>query len=160
MFQVMKLFCLLSAVSSPEPTNVTAAEAFRAATLGGARTAGLGEMVGALRPGRRADLVLIDVSDPAWMPFNSAVRQLVYSESGRGVRTVIVDGRLVVDKGRVLTVDERALAEELASLMPRVRTDVERLRSGYASVRGYIDAAQRRARAAPLAVNRYVGSPS
>ena len=158
MFQVMKLFCLLSAVSSPEATQVTAADAFEAATLGGARTAGLGEVLGALRPGRRADLVLLDLEDAAWRPCNSAVRQLVYSESGRSVRTVIVDGRVVVDDGRMVTVDERALGEEISRLMPRVRTDVERLRAGHANVRGYIDAAQRRARAVPLPMDRYVGS--
>ena len=158
MFQVMKLFCLLSAVSAPEATRVTAAEAFEAATLGGARTAGLEQTLGALRPGRRADLVLIDLSDTAWMPFNSAVRQLVYSESGRAVRTVIVEGKVVVDEGRITTVDERALGEEIEGLMPRVRGDVERLRAGYAQVRGHIDAAQSRARAVPLPMDRYIGS--
>ena len=158
MFQAMKLFCLLSAVSSPEATRVTAAQAFSAATLGGARTAGLGEALGALRAGRRADLALLELSDAAWMPFNSAVRQLVYSESGRAVRTVIVDGRVVMDKGRVLTVDESALRGELERLMPRVRSDVARLRTGYAEVRGHIDEAQRRARAVPLPMDRYVGS--
>jgi 5-methylthioadenosine/S-adenosylhomocysteine deaminase len=158
MFQVMKLYCLLSAISSPEATGVTAAEAFKAATVGGARTAGLGDAVGALRPGRRADLALLDLSDGAWVPFNSAVRQLVYGESGRGVRTVIVDGKVVVEQGRVNTVDERALREEIEGLMPRVRGDVDKLRAGYAEVRGHIDAAQSRARAVPLPMDRYVGS--
>src|SRR5439155_18830734 len=85
LLQVMKLFCLLSAVSSPERTSVTAAEAFRAATVGGARTAGLEKTLGALRPGFKADLVLLDLADPAYMPFNSAVRQLVYADSGRSI---------------------------------------------------------------------------
>ena len=71
---------------------------------------------------------------------------------------VIVDGRIVVDNGRMVTVDERALGEEVRGLMPRVRTDVERLRVGYAEVRGHIDAAQRRARAVPLPMDRYIGS--
>ena len=102
--------------------------------------------------------MLLDLADPAWRPFNSAVRQLVYSESGRSVRTVIVDGRIVVENGCMVTVDERALGEEIERLMPRVRTDVDRLRAGYAEVRGYIDAAQREARAVPLPMHRYVGS--
>ena len=154
LFQVMKLFCLLAAISSPETTGVTAAEAFKAATLGGARTAGLGETIGALRPGRRADLALLDLTDPAWVPYNSAIRQLVYSESGRSVRTVIVEGRVVVDQGRATTVDEAALREEIAGLMPRVRGDVDGLRAGYARVRGHIEKAQRRTRSIALPMDR------
>lgn len=156
-FQVMKLFCLLAAISSPEPVGVTAADAFRAATLGGARTAGLGDTIGALRPGRRADMALLDLADPAWVPYNSAVRQLVYSESGRSVRTVIVGGRVVVENGLSTTVDEGALREEIAGLMPRVRGDVDCLRESYARVRAHIDKAQRRTRSVSLPMDRLLG---
>jgi len=157
MLQVMKLFCLLSAVSSPQRTEVTAAEAFRAATLGGARTAGLSDTVGALRPGYKADLVLIDLADPAYVPFNSAVRQLVYSDSGRSIRTVIVDGKVVVHDGHATQVDEAALREEIAGLMPAVRRDVRRMRAGYQKVRPYLDEVHRRAWARPLPIDRFVG---
>ena len=157
MLQVMKLFCLMSAVSSPERTGVTAAEAFRAATVGGARTAGLEDVVGAIRAGRKADLFLIDLSDPAYVPFNSAVRQLVYSDSGRSIRTVIVDGRVVVRNGRSTLVDEAAFAEEVARLMPAVRADVSRMRNGYEKARPYLDRVQQRAWATPLPVQRMVG---
>jgi cytosine/adenosine deaminase-related metal-dependent hydrolase len=156
MLQVMKLFCLMSAVSSPDRTGVSAAEAFRAGTLGGARTAGL--PVGAVRPGQKADLVLIDLADPAYVPFNSAMRQLVYSDSGRSIRTVMVDGRVVVRDGRATLVDEKALREEIAALMPAVRTDVRRLRDGYEKVRPYLDEVHKRAGAMPLSVDRFVGS--
>jgi cytosine/adenosine deaminase-related metal-dependent hydrolase len=155
MLQVMKLYCLMSAVSSPDRTGVTAAEAFRAGTLGGARTAGLS--VGAVRPGQKADLVLIDLADPAYVPFNSAMRQLVYSDSGRSIRTVIVDGRVVVRDGRATLVDETALREEIAELMPAVRADVGRLRVGYEKVRPFLDQVHSRARGMPLPVDRFVG---
>lgn len=157
MLQVMKLFCLMSAVSAPERTGVTAAEAWRAATLGGARTAGLENAVGAVRAGYKADLVLIDLADPAYMPFNSAVRQLVYSDSGRSIRTVLVDGRVVVREGRSALVDEAALREEIAGLMPAVRADVGRLRAGYEKVRPFLDQVHRRAWGTPLPVDRLVG---
>ena len=160
LFQVMKLYCLLAAVSSPEATGVTAAEAFIAATRGGARSAGLAGVIGELKVGQRADLSLLDLSDPAWVPYNSAVRQLVYSESGRSVHTVIVDGRVVVEAGRAVTVDEAALRDEVASLMPQVRQDIDRLRAGHAQVRGHIDAAQKFARDVPLPMHRFVGPQS
>jgi cytosine/adenosine deaminase-related metal-dependent hydrolase len=150
MLQVMKLFCLLSAVSSPEPTDVTAAEAFRAATVGGARTAGVADSIGTLRPGYKADMVLVDLADPAYVPFNSAVRQLVYSDSGRSIRTVIVDGRVVVRDGRVTTVDESALREEVARLLPTARREYARLRANYEKVRPHFYEMQKRAWAVPL----------
>jgi 5-methylthioadenosine/S-adenosylhomocysteine deaminase len=160
MLQVMKLFCLLAAVSSPRRTSVTAAEAFRAATLGGASTAGLSEVVGALRPGYKADVVLMDLSDPAYLPLNSAVRQLVYSDSGRSIRSVIVGGRVVLRDGRATRVDEAGFGEEVERLMPAVRADVRRMRSGYEKVRPFLDEVHRRAWARPLPIDRFVGSRS
>ena len=121
MFQAMKMFCLLAGVTDPNPTGLHAAEAMAAATTGGARAAGLEGEIGVVAPGFRADLVLIDLADPAYMPFNSAARQLVFSESGRGVKTTIVDGRIVLRDGRITTVDEPALRAELDDLMPSFR---------------------------------------
>ena len=159
LLQVMKLFCLLAGVSTPERDTPTAADALRAATLGGAKTAGMAGQVGAIRAGQRADLVLLDLADPAYVPYNSAIRQLVYAESGRSIRTVIVDGRVVVDQGRATGVDEAALREEIAGLMPRVRDDVTRLNAGYLKVQPYLDEVQRRAFASPLHYSRLVGTP-
>ena len=100
-FQAMKMFCLLAAVSEPEPGPGLAHEALRHATLGNARTAGLDAQLGAIRPGYKADLVLVDLNDVAYLPFNSAARQLVYTEAGRGVESVIVDGRVVIKERQV-----------------------------------------------------------
>jgi 5-methylthioadenosine/S-adenosylhomocysteine deaminase len=124
-FQAMKLFCLFAAVSEPEPGPALAHEAIRHATVGNARTAGLADRLGAIKPGYKADLVLIDLNDVAYLPYNSAARQLVYTESGRGVETVIVDGRVVVQNREVKTVDEKALRREVESLMRHFLTDYE-----------------------------------
>lgn len=123
MFQAMKAFCLMAAVADPQPTGVHAADAIRAATVGGAKAVGLGGKVGSLQPGMKADMMIIDLTDPAYMPFNSATRQLVFSESGRGVETTIVDGRIVMRNRRMVTVDEAAIRAELAELMPKFRSD-------------------------------------
>lgn len=131
MFQAMKMFCCLSAVSEPLSEIPTAADALRGACLGGARAAGLADEIGEIKPGRLADLMLIDLSDPSFVPLNSAARQVVYTEAGRGVKTVLVDGRVVVDNGRITTIDEKELREDIADLMIQLTQDaaevVERL---------------------------------
>ena len=159
LFEVMKLFCLMAAISTPGPTPITAAAALRAATVGGARTAGLEGTIGALKPGMKADLVILDLADPAYVPFNSAVRQLVFADAGRAVETVMVDGRVVVRDRRMATLDEAGLRQLVERAMPTVRRDVARSRTDFAKVRPYLDEVQRRVWADPLALNRFVGAP-
>jgi cytosine/adenosine deaminase-related metal-dependent hydrolase len=160
LMQVMKLFCLLTASSSPFSTGVTAVDALRAATVGGARAAGLDKSIGAIKPGFKADIVLLDLSDTAYVPFNSAVRQVVFADSGRAIDSVIVNGRLVIEERKLLSVDEAALHEEIAGLMPAVRTEFSRLREGYEKAQPYLDEVQRRAWEVPLSVHRHVGAPA
>jgi cytosine/adenosine deaminase-related metal-dependent hydrolase len=122
-FQAMKMFCLIAAVSEPEPGTPLAHEALKLATMGNARTAGLDGCIGALKPGYAADLALIDLKDTAYLPYNSAARQLVYSETGRGVETVIVNGRVVVKERKAISIDEDGLRREVRSLMRHFLAD-------------------------------------
>ena len=80
--------------------------AYEMATLGGARTMQLEDQIGSLEPGKRADLVLHDTDRPEWRPLLNVVNQLVWSADGRGVHTVVVDGRVVVEDFRCTIVDE------------------------------------------------------
>jgi cytosine/adenosine deaminase-related metal-dependent hydrolase len=127
LFQAMKMFCLLAAVSEPEPGTPLAHEALKLATIGNARTAGLDGRIGALKPGYSADLVLIDLKDVAYLPYNSAARQLVYTETGRGIETVIVNGRVVIKERKAMSIDEDALRREVADLMRHFRADYDRV---------------------------------
>lgn len=78
-------------------------------TLNGAKGAGLGSSIGALEPGKKADFVLHDRDRPEWRPLFNAVNQLVYSADGRGVHSVWVDGRRVIDNYRSTLIDEEKL---------------------------------------------------
>src|SRR3981081_3454772 len=124
-FQAMKMFCLLAAVSEPEPGPGLAHEVLRHATIGNARTAGLAGRLGALKAGYKADMILIDLNDVAYLPYNSAARQLVYTEAGRGVESVMVDGRVVIEGRKVKTIDEDALRREVADLMHHFNADYD-----------------------------------
>jgi 5-methylthioadenosine/S-adenosylhomocysteine deaminase len=123
MFMAMKLFALLAAVSDAIPGPPQAAAALRAATEAGAAGARLGHAIGRIAVGHKADLTLIDMNDPSWSPCNSAVRQLVHVEAGRGVRHVLVDGKVVVRDRRLTTMDEDEIYDAVAAVMPGFRKD-------------------------------------
>lgn len=156
MFQAMKLFCTLAAVTDPNPTGVHAAHAIAAATTGGARALGLQREVGAVRPGLRADLCLVDLTDIAFMPRNSIARQLVYSETGRGVETTIVDGRIVMRDRKLLTIDEAAFRSELEEVMNGFRRDFTAVAEANAAAIPFLLAANRRVNDGRLSANRFV----
>ncbi|HEY7246698.1 MAG TPA: amidohydrolase family protein [Xanthobacteraceae bacterium] len=155
-FQAMKMFCLLAAVSEPEPGPGLAHEVLRHATLGNARTAGLDGKLGAIRPGYKADLILIDLDDVAYLPYNSAARQLVYTESGRGVETVIVDGRVVMKDRKVKTIDEEALRREVAGLMRHFIADYEAVVASRKRAIPYMLEAHRKVWQADIGMSRLV----
>ncbi len=156
MHQVMKLYCLLSGVDDPAMDPAPAAEAIRLATLGGAEAALLSGQLGAIEPGMAADLVAYDLSDPAWRPLNSAARQLVYGETGRGLRHVWVGGRPVVREGFCVDVDEARLAEQIDAIMPAVQHDLDRLAQQADRVEPALRAIQARAFATELGYHRYL----
>ena len=78
------------AVTAHEPHLINAAYSLRAATLHGAKAVHLDGQVGRLKAGMAADLMILDLNEPAFVPLNSAVRQIVYAEAGRAVETVLV----------------------------------------------------------------------
>ena len=89
-----------------DPTMFPAETAFAMATRAGARGLQAEHEIGSIEVGKKADLVLHDTNRPEWRPLHNVANQLVWSADGRGVHTVFVDGRKVVDNYRCTTVDE------------------------------------------------------
>jgi cytosine/adenosine deaminase-related metal-dependent hydrolase len=116
MFEAMKLVCNLNAGKGTQPSGLLAEDSFRIATIGGAEALGLAQQIGTIDIGKKADLTLLDLSDPSYLPLNNAVRQIVYCETGRGVHSVIVDGKVVIDNREIKTVDYASLLEEVVEL--------------------------------------------
>ena len=92
-----------------DPQMFPAEKAYEMATLGGAKALKMEDSIGSLEVGKKADVVLHDTDRPEWRPLLNVMNQLVWSADGRGVHTVIVDGKLVVEDGRMVTVDEGRL---------------------------------------------------
>jgi cytosine/adenosine deaminase-related metal-dependent hydrolase len=156
-FQAMKLFCLIASVSDPEPGVPLAHEALRHATLGNARTAGLDGKLGAIRAGHKADLVMIDLKDTAYLPYNSAARQLVYTEAGRGVESLMVGGRMVMKERRVTTIDEDALRREVEGLMRHFLKEYDDVVKSRERALPYMRAAHRRMWEPDIGMDRFIG---
>jgi cytosine/adenosine deaminase-related metal-dependent hydrolase len=90
----------------------TAAEALEMCTSAASVCTGHGERLGRIEPGALGDLVLLPLSSPALVPLHDPVRQVVYGAPSADIRTVIVDGRVVVRDGEVIGVDMAKLAEQ------------------------------------------------
>jgi cytosine/adenosine deaminase-related metal-dependent hydrolase len=152
-FQSMKLFAFWWALQSEAGETGAAAQAFKAATIGGADAVGLGGQVGRIKPGYRADLLLFDLADPVWKPLNSAVRQLVYGETGRALRTVIVDGDIVVRNDRLLTMDEPAVNARIEAIQEVVHRDLTAITQRSAPLTAALRGVHERAKAVPLEID-------
>ncbi len=155
-FQGMKMFALLAAVSDPGIGPPDAVDAIRAATVGGARTAGLDGDIGVIRAGMKADLTVFDLNDPSFVPLNSVARQIVYSECGRGVDTVIVDGCIVMENRVIKTIDEAALHSAVAETMRSFRPEAERVMARNRQAASYLLAADERTWSQDIGMHRYI----
>jgi 5-methylthioadenosine/S-adenosylhomocysteine deaminase len=105
MFDAMRLAALIhNRAGTDFKTWVTPAQALAMATRNGARAFGL--EAGVLAPGKLADIVLLRRDTAAFTPLNDVIAQLVFCENGSGVDSVIVNGEIVVEQGRLTKVDE------------------------------------------------------
>ncbi|NLE76410.1 MAG: amidohydrolase family protein, partial [Chloroflexi bacterium] len=106
--QEMRLAWFMGKHTNRTADRPTALEVFTAATVGSAKALGRDDL-GRLAPGARADIVCIDLSRYRYGPILDPVRSLVTCGQGEDVDTIFVDGRLVMEGGRVLRADEAAL---------------------------------------------------
>jgi cytosine/adenosine deaminase-related metal-dependent hydrolase len=120
-FEAMRLAAFGSRVQGPDPREwLSAAEAFEAATIGGARALGMQKRIGRLEAGYKADVVFLDLTSINYIPLNEALLHVVFCEDGTGVDRVMVGGRIVVEGGRVLGVDMPKLAQEASESVQRL----------------------------------------
>ena len=95
---------------------IPAETALEMATIKGAEALGLGDDIGSIEPGKKADLVLFDTKRPEWRTIFNPVNNLVYNADGRSVHTVIVDGKVVVENHEPLFVDQWELIQRVQKL--------------------------------------------
>ena len=101
--------------------QIPAETALELGTRVGAAALGLGDELGAIEAGRRADLVCFDTQRPEWQALWNPVSNLVYNADGRSVHTVVIDGRVVVEGYRQTFVDERKLYASVQEIGERLQ---------------------------------------
>jgi guanine deaminase len=118
---------------------LSAKEALHAGTLAGGRALGFGDALGSIRVGALADLAAYRLDSVTFTPRNDPLRQLVYAERGAGLDFAMVDGAVVVERGRLTRVDEAAL---LAEIEAEFRGLADRYRDAEASAAAQLAAVE------------------
>ncbi|MEV0169829.1 amidohydrolase [Streptomyces sp. NPDC050803] len=117
-WESMALTALVQKSTTGDPRWLTSRQALHHATLQSARAVGLGDRVGSIAPGRRADIILVDLGGPHTQPVHDLAATLVHSARSSDVRTTIVDGRILMRDRELLTLDVPSVVEELRERLP------------------------------------------
>jgi 5-methylthioadenosine/S-adenosylhomocysteine deaminase len=113
MFQAMKGCALMHKVASLDATRITAEQVLEMATIQSAKALGMDDRIGSLEPGKRADLIIINLDGkPNLAPNLKPLSNLVYSATSGDVDTVLIDGKIVMEKRKVKTVNEAQVIDE------------------------------------------------
>lgn len=111
MLEEVRLAAMLHKVNELDPLAVPAREALKMGTENGAKALLL-DGVGTIEVGNKADIVLYNMNRPEWCPRHDLVSLLVYSASSASVDTVLCNGKVIMEKGEVLTMDEERILHE------------------------------------------------
>jgi 5-methylthioadenosine/S-adenosylhomocysteine deaminase len=124
MFDAMRTAALLHKLQSADPRAVSARSALEMATIRGARALGMESRIGSLEAGKRADLILVDVSGARQTPMYDPISHLVYVTRGTDVRATVVNGQVLMRDGAVRTVNEAEVLRDARTWSGKVRAAV------------------------------------
>jgi 5-methylthioadenosine/S-adenosylhomocysteine deaminase len=116
----------LQKVMRNDPKAISAREVLRLATIGGAQVLGLADRIGTLERGKRADVVLIDLHQAKTQPVYSVESAIVYAASGNSVVTTIVDGKILMRRGELLTLDEDEVIAKASEYRDKVLASLKK----------------------------------
>jgi 5-methylthioadenosine/S-adenosylhomocysteine deaminase len=120
LWEEMDTAAKLHKLISRDPKVLTAAEAFEMATIRGARALHLEKEIGSIEKGKRADLVIVDLDDLNQTPYYNIYSDLVYAAKAGDVRTVIIEGRIVMRDRRLLTLSEETIKADARRYRERI----------------------------------------
>jgi 5-methylthioadenosine/S-adenosylhomocysteine deaminase len=121
LWEEMRLASLLQKVDRMNPEALSATTVLTMATRGGATAIGLGETIGSLEVGKRADLIQVAFDDVHHVPTYDVISHLVWVTDEQDVSSVIVDGKFLMKEGEMLTIDTDRVAAEAKALAARIQ---------------------------------------
>ena len=122
MFEEMNFSSKLQKVSTYDATALDAKTTVNMGTRLGADTLKLGNTCGSLEVGKDADLILIDLDRPQLTPFYNPYSHIVYSMNGSEVDTVIIRGKIIMEKGQFKSIDEKKVMHEIRSIEKDIKS--------------------------------------
>ncbi len=124
LFEEMDLAAKLQKVTTGDPQALPAERALAMATILGARALGMEKEIGSIEPGKRADLIAVDLSQPHAVPMYNVYSQVVYALKGSDVRDVMVNGRAIVRDRRSLTLNAGEILRKADEYRGRVAASI------------------------------------
>lgn len=120
MLEELRAGSYLQKVGTMNPEALPAYRTLQMATIDGALCMGLGDRVGLIKEGMRADIILMDTTQPHMCPQHNLVANIAYAANSSDVRTVIIDGKVVMLDRVVLTIDEEQVMYEVKERAARL----------------------------------------
>jgi 5-methylthioadenosine/S-adenosylhomocysteine deaminase len=120
MFEEIDLALKLQKITTGDPRVMSARDGVEMATIGGARALHLEREIGSLEPGKRADLIVVATDSPWALPLYDVYSHLAYALKGSDVETSVVDGRVLMEQGRMLTLDTAEIAAHARAYRERI----------------------------------------
>ncbi|MDK2799633.1 MAG: 5-methylthioadenosine/S-adenosylhomocysteine deaminase [Clostridiales bacterium] len=120
MFEEMHLAALISKGVEGEPTLIRAYDALKMATINGAKALGIDHEVGVIKPGMKADLAIVNLNKPHFYPMHNVMANLTYSAQAADIETVLVDGKILMEKGEFKTIDAEEVIYNIKKISERI----------------------------------------
>jgi 5-methylthioadenosine/S-adenosylhomocysteine deaminase len=123
LFSEMDTAAKIHKLARKDPSLMDAKTVVKLATIGGAELLGLKDKIGSLEPGKKADIIILDWKQPHLTPVYNYYSHLVYSANGHDVRTVLVDGKIIMDNRKIVTVNEQEIMAEVEKIGEKIKKE-------------------------------------
>lgn len=121
-FKELSFVTLIHKGINEDAQAISASEGFRFATTNAAKALGLNDKIGEIKVGMKADLVILDIDRPQFYPRNNLMSALAYSTNGSEVETVLVNGKIIMEKNEIKTIDTEKVYYNVEKISERLKS--------------------------------------